>query len=336
MASLSRMGYYLPSSCIVKRLIMLSVRLKKSLKITGIVVLTAIVASCAGSPPNIFIPKQQPPALKMSKRPDVALVLGGGGARGYAHLGVLTILQKAGVPINLIVGASAGSLVGAFYADNDSAQKTKRIMMHAGFWDFADISNVPSLKGPVQGYHVMKFMLRNMRARTFGQLKIPFVVATTDLQTADMIPISSGPVVPAVRASTSVPGAIQPMHLYGYTLIDGGVVDPIPVDIAKKYHPKIIIAVNIANQLSPKTPRTMIGIYDRSSLMSWLKLSEYSQKGADVIIRPAVGHVGIFDLSHKRQLFAEGEQAAYKALPKILKLLKQKHIALLHSNAKRS
>lgn len=299
-------------------------------KLLIICFITAYLTGCAGVRPNVSIPFAPPTPKKIEKPIRVALVLGGGGARGYAHIGVLKVLQRAGVPIDMVAGASAGSLIGALYADSLNPEKVQNVMMKAGFWDFADISNVPKLNGIIQGYHVQKFLLRNMQARTFRQLKIPFVVATSDLKRNSTFVIRSGPVAPAVEASGAVPGVVQPPHLYGRILIDGGVLDPVPVNLVLPYHPKVIIAVNIDQELSKKLPHTAYGIYNRNNIMSWLKLSDYSEKGANIIIRPKVGQVGIFDLSHKTELIRIGEKAAQQALPKILRLLKKDHIPLNH------
>jgi NTE family protein len=214
-------------------------------------------------------------------------------------------------------------------ADSGNANKAAKIMLSARFWDIADIANVPSLKGVMQGYHYEKFLLQHMRARWFDQLKIPLVIVTTNLQTGKEFIISSGPIVPAAEASAAIPGAVKPAHLYGRTLIDGGMTDPIPVDIAKQYHPKVIIVINIAQQLSSELPWTAVGVYNRAYHISWLALSRRSEHGATIIIRPQVGEIGTFDIDDKYKLFYRGEIAAYKALPEIKKILREKHIALM-------
>lgn len=286
------------------------------------------LVGCAGLPPNIAIPKTAPNPAPITKQPRVAIVLGGGGAKGFAHIGVLEVLQKAGVPIDMVSGASAGSIVGALYADNGNADEAKAALMHAGFLDVADVGNLPSLQGPIEGYRVQKFLLEHMRARTFKQTKIPFIVATTDLTSGKLYPIHSGPIAPAVLASAAMPGAIRPPHLYGHTLVDGCMVDTVPVDLVKRYHPKVIIAVNIDQMLSKHMPWSFMGIYDRAYLISWHQLTRYTERDADVKIRPQVGTVGAFDWGAKQRMYDAGVAAGKKALPQILKLLKEKGIPL--------
>lgn len=295
--------------------------------------ISIVLCACAGARPNITIPKYPPKPLTLSHRPQVAIVLGAGGARGFAHAGAIKVLQDAGVPIDLIVGSSVGSFYGALLADSGNADIAAKRMLSARFWDIADIANVPSLSGPVQGYRYEKFLLRNMHVVWFDQLKIPLVIVATNLKTGHAYIISSGPVAPAAKASSSIPGIVRPSFLYGHTLIDGGISDPIPVDVAKKYHPRVIIAVNISSQLPRKMPWSGLGIYSRASDIAWLSFSRICEKGADIVIRPQVGDIGTFDVEKKEALYREGENAAYKMLPAIKQLLARKHINLLpHPN----
>lgn len=301
------------------------------LRLIGIITLITLLCACAGIRPNIPIPAHQPKPLQLHYQPEVALVLGAGGARGFAHAGAVRVLQQAGIPIDLIVGSSVGSFYGALLADTGNATTAAKIMLSANFWDIADIANMPSLWGPIQGYHYQKFLLHHMRTRSFNQLKIPLVVVTTNLKTGRSYVISAGPIAPAAEASSAIPGVVKPAFLYGHMLVDGGMSDPIPVNVAKRYHPKVIIAINIAEQLSKSMPRTGLGVYDRGSEIAWLTLSRDSEKGADIIIRPQVGEIGTFDVDRKYELFHDGEMAAYLALPEIRKILREKHIKLISS-----
>lgn len=300
-----------------------------SLKLLSTCFMALLLCGCAGMPPHIAIPRIMPKPLKLTKQPRVALVLGAGGARGFAHAGAVKVLQNAGIPIDLIVGTSVGSFYGALLADSGDANIAGQIMLSANFWNIADIANVPNLSGLMQGYQYQKFLLHHMQACWFNQLKIPLVVVATDLKTGKAFVISSGPVAPAAEASSAIPGAVRPAYLYGHILVDGGMLDPIPVNVAKRYHPKVIIAINISQQLTSYVPYTAIGVYDRAYDISWRQLSRLSVKDADVIIRPQVGAIGTFDVEKKYRLFYEGEIAAYNALPAIKKILREKHIKLL-------
>ena len=287
-----------------------------------------LLSACVRQAPLIAVPDIPPVPKVIPQHLDVALVLGGGGARGYAHLGVLHVLEKAGVPVDLMSGCSVGSIVGSLYADHPDAEWVYQVMMKATFWDFADIGSILSGAGMMSGDHLQQFLLDNEKANTFEKLKIPFMVAATDLYTGATIPLQSGPIAPAVTASAAVPGVVHPQYLYHRTLVDGGVGDPVPVDLVKRYHPKYIIAVNIGEDLMDRMPQTSLGIYNRSYTIIWSRLSELNQAGADTVIYPAVGKSGTFDLSKREDMYQAGVVAAQKALPGILKQLKARGIAL--------
>ena len=304
------------------------INIKSWIKVCGLS-LVLFLNGCAGTTPSLVIPKTPPPAPIISPSPNVAVVLGGGGARGYAHIGVLIELQKAHIPIDLVVGASAGSLMGVLYADQGSAQAVADAAMPAGFWDFADIAAFPAMGGVVKGYHLEKFLMKNLHAKTFSELSVPFVAVTTDLTTGETFPISSGPIPPAILASSAVPSVIKPVNLYERVLVDGGVADNVPVDIARTYHPKIIIAVDIGTKLSDDMPHSAFGIAARSYQITSDRLTHMQLAGTAFVIRPDVGQVGMFDLSHNLELVHAGQQAAYDMIPAIKQALKDNGIVLL-------
>lgn len=292
-------------------------------KLSIIIIATILLSSCADTPPRITIPKTPPPAPKVKRPVRVALVLGSGGARGYAHLGVLQVLQWTGVPVDLVIGTSAGSYVSALFTDSASAIKTYHVMMNASFCNMADIGNFPSLKGIMTGWRLEKYLLKNMQAQEVRQLKIKYIAATTDLLTGKSYMIQSGPIVPAVVASAAVPG------IYGRTLVDGGVADPVPVKLAQRFHPRVIIAVNITEQLYATISGDAIGIFERANNIIWTRLTDYSLIGANIVIHPKVGDVGTFDMSARYQIYMAGYHSVLKALPRIKRLLRQRHIALI-------
>lgn len=292
-----------------------------------VIIFSFSIAGCAGSKPNIYVPGQQPPPVKLPNQPPVAVVLGGGGARGYAHVGVLSVLEEEHIPINLIVGSSAGSMMGAFYADNPDSDALAKVVLPAGFWDFADVANTPSLSGVVQGYHLERFMKDHLRSRVFSELKIPLVVVTTNLKTGEPYLIRSGPIPPAVVASSAIPGVVKPANLYGHMLVDGGVAASVPVNIAEQFNPKMIIAVDIGTKLSPRIPVMRKMIILRSCSIVSDELTAYQLKGADIVIHPELGGQSAFDVSEKYTAYAAGVEAARKMMPEIKRIMKRKHIA---------
>jgi NTE family protein len=268
--------------------------------------------------------KLPPPPPKIKKAPVVALVLGGGGARGYAHLGVIKVLEQAHIPIQLIVGTSTGSIFGSLYADSANVNKVQQELMPLDFWSVASFGSHPNLQGFINSNKFQLFLFNHMKAHFFRQLKIPFIAVATDIKSGKSVVLRSGLIAPAVAASSSVPGVVIPIHLYGHTLVDGSLTDPVPVDVAKRFKPKIIIAVNIAQNLPQYVPSTAYGVYSRAYNIMYEQLNQDAAEGADVVIRPHVGEVSTFDFSKKRQMILAGEKAARAALPEIKKLLKER------------
>lgn len=274
-------------------------------------------------PPDIYIPSKRPPIKSHLQHPRVVLVLGSGGARGYAHIGVLSVLQREHIPIDMVVGASVGSFIGALYADRADAEWVKKIMMAASFFDFVDFSVMPPLRAPITGNRLQHFLNNHMRAKWFKDLKIPLVTVSSDLVDGNPFIIASGPIPPAVNASAALPGVARPVYIYGHILVDGAMVGPVPTKIAKLYHPKLIIAVNIDQDLTETMPNTMFGVYVRAFEISWNQLANVDAQLADVVIHPRLQRGGTFEIDHKQVFFDEGVRATEEVLPKIKALLRK-------------
>lgn len=296
-----------------------------------IILFTIILVGCAAPKPMIFIP-QQAPAIAKAPPPRIVLVLGGGGARGLAHLGVLKVLQQNRIPIDMIVAADSGSIVGALYADNPSIPQIRNTLLNAEPSQLIDISALHLLEGPVTGNALQNFMLAHVRARNFEQLRTRLVTTALDIRTGQTITLASGPIAPAVNASCALPPYFHPVKLYGHTLVDGAITDPVPVDVAKTFNPKIIIAVNLAATLPSDMPTSNVGVYDRSMLISDEQFSSFSDEAANVIIHPAVADVSTPNRQQRFALIQAGENAALKALPKICAILQKNYIASACSN----
>lgn len=286
---------------------------------------TCLLSSCS-SPPALNVPSTPPPAVKLKKQPRVALVLGGGGALGFAHIGILQTLQKAGVPVDLVVGTSAGSVMGSVYADSGNVNQLLMMMKTAKLSDFIDMQNLFGRGGYMKGYDFEKYLIKNMHATNFKQMKLKFIAMTTDLHSGKQYPIESGPIAPAVLASAAIPGLVVPVKLYGHTLVDGGMANPVAVNIAKRFHPKVIIAVNLMNTVPPMKSYSSSALEKRAFTISQINLANLRSKGADIVIDPKVSHFGFLDVADKYKIYHAGVAAAKKNLAKILALLRRKHI----------
>jgi len=268
-----------------------------------------------------------PPAIPECLPPDcvrVALVLGGGGAKGLSHVGVLAEFEKACIPIDVIVGCSAGSIVGALYADCPNAFYIKQILKPLRTWDILDINIWYGRFGLVQGGALRRFLRRNLSCRCFEDLQIPLYVVATDLLAGELVSINSGAIIPAVHASSAVPFVFCPVYLHKRWLVDGGVADPVPVKIAKKTGAAVVVAVDLSGLLPKTCPTNLFGVATRSAEIKFLLQSESCLQGADVVIQPELGDMGLFDDRNPQLVYEAGCKAAREAIPKILELLSQK------------
>jgi NTE family protein len=265
------------------------------------------------------------PVVKERKAPPkIALVLGGGAARGFAHVGVIRLLEQEKIPIHMIVGTSVGSLIGALYASDPNSFNLEWLSFTIEKDDIFDYSVIYSKMGPVQGERLEKFVQTKVKSKTMEQMKIPFYAVATDLNAGNTWVFEKGSVAKAVRASCSIPGIFQPLEMGGRMYVDGGVTDNLPVDVARAKGADIIIAVNISKNIQNPQINTLIDVILQSISIMGRELVIYKSRGYDVLIEPNVGDVGMTDFSQKKRLMDAGIQAAKQALPRIKKLIEEK------------
>lgn len=267
---------------------------------------------------------QVPPPLPSFDVPGkirVALVLGGGGGRGFAHIGVIEELVSAGIPIDLIVGCSAGSIVGSIYADSMDPAYVRRMLLPCCRSELLDISLFWSRNGFVQGRYLEDFLKRVLRARRFDQLQIPLIVTATDIISGEHIVLGGGDLISSVKASSAVPVMFNPVVVNGRLLVDGGLIDPVPVKIAKEMGAEFIIAVPLFGTLKPECPENIFQMAERTfEVMTHWQNHSFLEL-ADVIIKPNLAGVGVLDDQQNEKIYLAGRQAAWEALPLILEKL---------------
>lgn len=267
-----------------------------------IVLLLALTVSCAPTQPQ--------------REPKVALVLGAGAARGFAHVGVLKVLEAQHVPINLIVGSSAGSFVGGLYAYGINAFELQRIALDLQRSDIADFSLFSS-GGVVRGDRLEDFFNRTVLKTPIERFKTPFAAIATDIQSGTERVFTTGNAGAAVRASCSIPGIFSPTRIGDRIYVDGGVVSPIAVDAARALGADIVIAVDISTDLDTSVPEGMIDTMLQSIGIMYAHLSARQMANADVVIRPRVGNIQSADFTKRNEAILEGEKATQRALPLI-------------------
>jgi len=263
--------------------------------------------------------------------PRVTLVLGGGGARGFAHIGVLKILQEANIPIDLIVGTSVGSIVGAMYAYNLSIPHLERVALQIKRQTFLNFDPWRFWQGYSNGKRLETLIANYTQDADFEDLKVPFIAVAVNVQTGDLTPIAQGPVAHAVHASAALPALFQPVKLQNKTFIDGGAVSPCSVEIAHVYNSKLTIAVGIPpdpcyNHHS--LPKNAMSTFVRFELLREQRLAYLATEWADVAIVPHLQNHGILDFNNTKSLIKAGEQTTLKILPHLKKLLKEKNIPI--------
>lgn len=235
-----------------------------------------------------------------------------------AHVGVLEVLESAGIPIDIIIGCSAGSIVGALYADNPCVHEIKSAVWKIKTDSLFDMDLWNCRFGLSQGCTMRKVLYEELDVRTFEELKIPLIVVASDLHTGELVPMGSGDLVKAVQASCSIPFVFVPCEHHGRILVDGGVINPVPVKVALDLGADYVIAVDLS-ELLPKTfPTNLFGVAKRSAEIAFMWQNEICTHNADVVIRPRTCGIGTFNEKKKGQLYWAGKIAAMDHIPRIL------------------
>ncbi len=291
-----------------------------------------LVALTACTCPQHYYVSDTPPLLPQCPHLRypirLGLVLGGGGAKGLAHVGVLEEFHHANIPIDIIVGCSAGSIVGALYADNPCTDHLKETLLKLKSRLLIDIDIWQGRYGLCQGRSLRKFLEKNLCSRTFDELQIPLFIVATDLYSSELVTIGGGPIIPAVEASCAIPLVFVPVSLHGRAFVDGGVIDPVPVRVAKYFGAEVIVAVDLRGLLPQTFPTNLFGVAKRSAEITLLWQSESCLTDANVIIRPELGDIGTFDDEYNEQIYNAGRMAARKAIPYIIELLAKQDVCV--------
>jgi len=248
----------------------------------------------------------------------LGLVLGAGTARGFAHVGVLKVLEANRVPVRLVVGASVGSLVGSLYAFGYPSYEIQRFAMELERMDVVDLI-VPD-NGFVRGEKLEAYVNRMVGNTPMEDFPLAFHTVATDLRTGREKVFSRGNAGVAVRASCSIPGIFQPAKIDGDTYVDGGLVSPVPVDAARGMGADAVIAVDISGGVDGSVPAGILDTLIQSASIMYAKIAEDQNSRADVVIRPQVADIFAGDFTKRHEAILEGEKATLEALPEILRL----------------
>lgn len=273
-----------------------------------------MLTGCAGLGPA-------PPASAGAPRPKIALVLGGGAARGFAHVGVIRALEQEKIPIDMVVGTSVGSLIGALYAAEGNSFDLEWTAFSLQKDDLFDYTVFSSGMGPVLGDKLEQFVHAKVPVANIENLKVPFAAVATDLNRGIRVTLDKGSVARAVRASCAIPGVFQPVSYGGKLLVDGGVVDNIPIDVAREKGADIVIAVDISENVTNYDLTNLVDVTLQAVNIMFRENAANKRQGADVLITPAVGDIGSFDFTQKKHAMQAGIDAAQRAMPQIRKAI---------------
>lgn len=288
----------------------------------------------------------------------IGLALGGGGARGLAHVGVIKALEREGIPIDFIAGTSVGSVVGAFYAlykDSKKLQVTaqqladkmnqyqnqldftqfkkgeKRILPWAKLTDFIKrgyFLHTELRKTCLNDGTMMEQLYSEVFGEShFNETKLPFIAVTADLISGKELFLNEGKIIPALMASCAIPGIFPPVQFQNRLLVDGGIIDNVPVKAVRRMGANFVIASNISKELKRKTEfKNAIDILLRSEEITSKELRKVQLETADFVISPEIHYIDWWNFSKPKQCMRLGEEAANKVIPELQKIIRKRQI----------
>jgi len=271
------------------------------------------IRSFAGKKVRLPLPRPRKRGMR------VGLALGGGFARGLAHIGVLKVLEEAGIKVHCVAGTSVGSIIAGAYASGATIEEMTEVARKARWKDFARWTF--SRMGLATNHRMEAFLKRTFRSLRFEDVKIPLAVAASDLTTGEPAVFTSGELVTAVRASCAYPGFFLPVECNGRWLVDGMLVAPVPTEAVKGLGADIVVAVLLDNFQPGVEPKNMMDVLSRSFTIAQKTAGPLWRKHADMVVEPEVRTYQWDDFESADRLIAAGEAAMRKALPELRRLL---------------
>jgi NTE family protein len=300
------------------------------------ILLLLSTAACTGTkvaPPPTTLAADRPPA-------KIALALGGGAARGFAHIGVIKALEAQGISADIVVGTSAGSVVGALYAaglngfqiqELSMGMEESQILDGSGFYQCILETAISDKRGCIKGQALQNFINKNVRGRTMEKLDKTFAAVATNLSNGEMVVFRTGNTGMAVRASSSVPVFFEPVTINGQDYVDGGLVAPVPASVARGMDADFVIAVDISDRPQDSSTAGITDILWQTFSIFGKTINRHEQSSADIVIRPVTYGLPSADVSGRNKAVLEGEKAVAAILPELKtmlqKLNEQKHVA---------
>lgn len=276
------------------------------------------LVGCA-SVPVPTLPPDAPPAIQLVPKqlPKIGLVLGGGAARGFAHIGVIQVLEAAGIRPNLVVGTSAGSLVAAFYASGKSGAELQQVAEAMEEATFADWTLPIFSRGMLRGEALARYVSAQVGGRLIENMTLPLGIVATDLNNGQGVLFQRGNTGTAVRASSAVPALFQPVKIGGREYVDGGLVSPVPVRYARQMGAELIIAVDISSAPEGNAAGDTLQILLQTFAIMGKSINTFELHEADVVVRPSLVGVAGSDFGARRRSIEAGRAAMQALLPQL-------------------
>lgn len=271
-------------------------------------------------------PPPTPPVVVERAPAKIALALGGGAARGFAHIGVIKALEAQGISVDIVVGTSAGSVVGALYASGLNGFQIQELSMNMAEDQIIDGSGlyrclaetvISDKRGCIKGQALQDFINRNVKTRLIENLNKTFAAVATNLSTGELKVFNSGNTGLAVRASSSVPVFFQPVNIGGVDYVDGGLSAPVPSSVARSMGADFVIAVDISDRPQDRSTAGISDIMWQTFSIFVQTINRHEQSSADIIIRPVTYGLPAADASGRDKAVLEGEKAVAAILPEL-------------------
>jgi NTE family protein len=261
---------------------------------------------------------RKPESVDAQPLPTIGLALGGGFARGMAHVGVLKVLEEAGIPVNIIAGTSVGALIGAAYCSGVTVEELETLARSVRFTTFARWT--VSRYGFASNDRMVSFLTRTLKVRTFEELRIPLGITATDFNSGEGVVFHSGAIIDPVRASCAYPGMFLPVNIRGRWLVDGMLSHPVPTRPLREMGAERVLAVHLRGQWSKDgAPRHLFDVIGQSFAIAQDMMSHLWRGAADVVVEPEVSGFAYDDFKRAGELIRSGELAMRKVLPEVRK-----------------
>ena len=283
-------------------------------------ILVALLLSACAMAPQAPAPAEPTPVepAATQRPPRIGLALGGGAARGFAHVGVIQVLEEAGIKPELLTGTSAGSLVAALYASGRNGSQLQRIAETMDEATFTDWTLPLFSRGMLRGDALARYVHQQVGGRNIEDMPMRLGILATDLQSGQGVLFERGDIATAVRASSAVPGLFQPVRISGREYVDGGLVAPVPVRQARLMGAELVIAVDISQAPESNVPGDMFQILLQTFAIMGKSINTLELRGPDLLVlRPALGSIAGTDFTARNRAIQAGRTAMQQALPQL-------------------